>query len=161
MKNFLRTSVPGTLIVAAVLAIVVALSLYGGSTSATPRPRTKTLTDAAATGFVDISIPASGSYTAGRVRWRIDATDTTDYQSRTGFTYFVAVNKAGTVTCSVGDIGTTVVAVSSGTLTNTMTCTAGTGKLTLNANADSSLTAPTVRINYYIEMIGASTPSGL
>lgn len=146
--------------VLAATLLIIAPFLFAGSTSTSPRARLKTLADAAATGFVDISI-ASGEYVGGRVHWSIVATDGTDYQARTGTTYFSAVNKAGTVTCSVGDVGTTVVAVSSGTLTNTMTCTAGTLKFTLNANADSSLTGPTDKIRYFVEIIGPSTPSGL
>jgi len=61
----------------------------------------------------------------------------------------------------VGDIGTTVESTPTGTLTNTMTCTNGTKLLTLLANADSDLTAPTVKIRYFIDIIGGSTMLGL
>jgi hypothetical protein len=138
----------------------VAIDSYAGAVSF-PKPRTKTLTESSATGFVSVSVQ-SNQTTSGIVHWTIYATDGTDYQTRTGATYFAAVNKAGTVTCAVGDIGTTVAGLSSGTLTNTMTCTAGTNKLTINANAASSLTQTTLLIRYQVEdVIGPSTATGL
>lgn len=141
------------------LVIVLAIPAIAGSVSVSPKPRVKTLTDAAATGYVDISIQ-SNQVVSGMVRWSIDATDGTAYQTRAGATYFTAVNEAGTVACAVGDIGTTIESTPTGTLTNTMTCTAGTLKFTLNANADSSLTGPTIKIKYFVDIIGPSTATG-
>lgn len=161
----LRRNASSILVVLAVLLIAAGVvgvthEAEAGSVSF-PRPRTKTLTESTATGFVDVSIQ-SGQSTSGIVHWSIYATDGTDYQTRTGTTYFAAVNKAGTVTCGVGDIGTTVTGLSSGTLTNTMTCTAGTGKFTIKSDAASSLTQTTLQIRYQVEnIIGPSTATGL
>lgn len=140
--------------------LMLALPLSAGSTSF-PRAATKALTAGSATPFVSISLPASGTRTAGIVYWSIEADDGTDYQTRTAMTYFNAVNKAGTITCSVGDVGTTVVALSASTLTNTMTCVAGTGAFTIAANAASGLTETTLRIRYRIlDILGPSTGTG-
>lgn len=145
---------------AAAVFLSIAASLFAGSTSTSPRPRIKTLTDAAATGFATISIQ-SGEVVSGTVHWSISATDGTLLGTRSGSTYFTATNEAGTVICAVGDVGTTIESTPTGTLTNTMTCTNGTKLFTLLANADSSLTAPTVKIRYFIDVIGGSTATGL
>lgn len=141
--------------------IAIAGAAYAGSASTSPRPRVKTLTDAAATGFVSVSVQ-SGQVVGGVIRWTIEATDGTDYQARSGQTPFSAVNKGGTVTCAVDSAdGDEAVAVSAGTLTSAFTCTAGTLKATFNSNADSSLTSPTVKIKYFVEIVGPSTATGL
>lgn len=144
----------------ALALLLFSLPVFAGSVSTSPKPRTATLADAAATGFATVSVQP-GQVVAGWIRWSITATDGTSLQSRSGATYFSAVNEAGTVTCAVGDIGTTLDNTPTGTLTNTMTCTAGTLKFTLLANADSSLTGPTDKIHYFIDIIGASTATGL
>lgn len=88
---------------------------------------TTTLTEASATAVATISVPqtANGNSENAVVEWAAYATDGTDTQLRKGNTYLAVVNKAGTETCTVGDIGTPVVAVSSGTLACTTSCVVG------------------------------------
>lgn len=89
---------------------------------------TTTLTEASATAVATISVPQTvgSNFEHAVVEWAVYAADATPhYQLRVGNTYLAAVNKAGTETCTVGDIGTTVVAVSSGTLTCTTSCVTG------------------------------------
>lgn len=119
----------------------------------------KALTESSATTFVKITI-ASGSFVAGNISYGIEANDATDFQVRGGIIPFTAVNKAGTITCTVGTVGaaTETVSVSTGTLTNTFTCAdAGSGILNLNANAVSSLTQTVLRIRYRTNVLGTTT----
>lgn len=154
-------------VLATVIALIVSIqgaTMFGaGSNVSTPRPRVTNLTESAATSYVDVFV-VSGQVAGGAIQWTIEANDGTDYQVRSGSTYFAAVNKAGTVTCSVGDVGTTVAAVSAGTLTNTMTCVAGaagTNKMTIQANAVSSLTQTTLKIKYFVTTVPTSASAGL
>lgn len=113
---------------------------------------TKTLTESSATSFVDVAV-ASGSFVGGKIEYTINANDASDFQARSGVLPFVAVNKGGTVTCTVGTVGaaTEVVAVSAGTLTNTFTCADSTSNsVLLKANAVSSLTQTTLAIHYRV-----------
>ena len=89
--------------------------------------KTKALTEGAVTAVTQIAVPqTAGSNSADAVvQWTVYASDGTDTQTRRGSTYLAAVNKAGTETCTVGDIGTPVVAVSAGTLTCTASCITG------------------------------------
>ncbi len=114
--------------------------------------RSKTLTEGAATSFADISI-AAGEYVAGECLWAAYATDATDSQMRTGRLRFVAVNKAGTITVSVNEVGTPEVALSAGTLTVSNTVTTGASKITLQSNATSSLVQTTLALRYRIDLL--------
>lgn len=119
----------------------------------------KTLTESVATTFVKVSV-ATGSFVSGAVDYGIEANDASDFQVRGGIIPFTAVNKAGTITCTVGTVGTAteVASVSTGTLTNTFTCAdAGSGVLDLKANAVSSLTQTTLRIRYRVNVLGTTT----
>jgi hypothetical protein len=112
----------------------------------------KTLTESSATSFVRVDI-ASGSVVGGVIEYTIEANDSTDFQSRSGIIPFTAVNKAGTETGTLGTVGaaTEVVAVSTGTLTNTFTIdTTPTNGINIQSNAVSSLTQTTLRINYRV-----------
>ena len=116
----------------------------------------KTLTETVATAFARLTI-ASGSSGGANIDYCIEANDSTDFQSRCGSLPVAAVNKAGTITCTVGTVAasTEVVAVSVGTLTNTFTCTdSGTNFLDIKADATSSLTQTTLRINYFVRQQG-------
>lgn len=119
--------------------------------------QTKTLTDNSATAFVRLTM-GSGSTIGGRVIYQVGATDGTDFQSRSGLMVFSAVDKAGTITCTVSTVAgdTEVVAVSSGTLVNNgFTCAdAGSNLLELRANFDSSFGSPTDTMKWNIEVIG-------
>lgn len=118
----------------------------------------KTLTESSATVVVDIPV-ASGAYTGATINWTVVASDATDHQSRRGATYLAVVNKAGTETCTVGDIGTPVVAVSVGTLTVTTAAdTTGANVCTLTINAVSSLTQTVLRAYYSVQVDGPGIP---
>lgn len=119
----------------------------------------KALTAASATNFTLVSV-ASGSYVAGYIPYSIEATDATDYQARSGVLVFSAVNKAGTVTCTVATVTSAVevAAVSSGTLTNTFTCADSTSNgVLIKANAASSLTETVLQIRYRVNIAGTAT----
>lgn len=120
----------------------------------------KDLTAASATPFLQIDV-AADSFEAGLLHYVIRANDASDIQARSGVIPFVAVNDAGTEVCTVGTVGaaTEVVAVSTGTLTNTFTCTTTpTNGVLLNANAASSLTETTLNITFWVEITsGAAT----
>lgn len=111
---------------------------------------TKTLTESAATGLCDIAI-ASNSCVSGRLMYIIEANDATDYQVRTGSVYFTAVNKAGVITTNLGTVINEAVSVSAGTLTVTITSATGASKITLQANAVSSLTQTTLQCKWRVE----------
>jgi hypothetical protein len=124
----------------------IARSIQGSST--------KTLTESAATGFVTVSV-ANSTVVAGRVVYSIRASDATDTQGKTGELFFSCVaTSAGVVTCgTISDVNTQN-PVSTGTLTNTMTNTTAANLITLLANAASSLTQTTLRIDYRVELMG-------
>lgn len=116
--------------------------------------KTKTLTEGAATSFVQVGVP-QGSNVAGYVEYTCYADDGTDFQARTGIIPFSIVNKAGTETVTVGTVttATEVVAVSSGTLTLAITGdTTPTDGVNLQANATSSLAQTTLAIKYYVRI---------
>lgn len=146
--------------VLALVLILAAVPMFGGSISY-PKGRTKALTAGAATAFVDISLQ-SNKNVSGTLSYVVEASDGTDYQTRAGVAAFTAVSKAGTITCTIDAADADeVAALSSGTLTNTFTCTAGTGKFTLNSNAASSLTETSLNIRYSnIYLNGPSTATG-
>jgi len=114
--------------------------------------RSKTLTETTATSFADISI-AAGEYVAGECLWAVYATDATDFQMRTGRLRFVAVNKGGTITASVNEVGTPEPALSAGTLAVTNTIATGASKITLQSNATSSLAQTTLALRYRIDLL--------
>ena len=117
--------------------------------------RQKDLTEGAATGFADISV-ASGETLAGECIYAVEASDGTDHQVRSGRLRFVAVNKAGTVTASINEVGTQEIAVSAGTLTVTSTVTAGANKITLESNATSSLVQTVLRVRYRVDVLSTT-----
>jgi hypothetical protein len=110
----------------------------------------KALTEGVATSVVQVAV-ASTTMTGFTVDWTVEATDDTDYQARRGSTYVAVVNKAGTETCTAGDIGTPVVAVSAGTLTVTTACsTSPTNAVDFTIDATSSLTQTALRVSYTV-----------
>lgn len=115
--------------------------------------KSKALSEGVATSFVTINT-ANNTYIGGYVEYSIVADDATDYQCRTGVLPFSIVNKAGTVTAAVATVSTATetVAVSGGTLTNTFGTSASGNALSLQANATSSLTQTTLRIDYYVRI---------
>ncbi len=120
--------------------------------------KAKALTAGAATSFVRIGLPAL-SMAGGVVEYSIQASDGTDMQSLSGLLPFSVVNKGSVETCTIGVTGTqneTLVASSSGTLTNTFTCsTTPANAVDLQANAASSLTETVLQIVYQVRLNGA------
>ena len=114
----------------------------------------KTLTESSATGFVEIAV-ASNNVVSAHIDYEVEANDATDYQVLSGTIRVNAVNKAGTVTASIAEVGTQTSTLSTGTLTVTNTVLAGTAKITVRSNAVSSLTQTTLRIKY---MVRAAKP---
>ena len=123
---------------------------------ATLGSKTKTLTESSATGFVDIAVTA-GQRISGEVIYEVYAADATDFQTITGRLRYAAVNKAGTTTVTVSEVGTQTTAVSAGTLTATNTAADTTNKITLSCNAVSSLTQTTLEIRYRIDSVSTNT----
>lgn len=114
---------------------------------------TKTLTDATATAFVGITVSSNGRQ-GGVIYYCVDADDGTDFQTRCGSVSYAGVNKAGTETCGVGTPADAV-AASTGTLTVSFdTDTSGPNNCLIRANATSSLTETTLRINYHVQQFG-------
>lgn len=118
--------------------------------------KTKTLTESSATGFVDIAVTA-GQRISGEVIYEVYAADATDFQTITGRLRYAAVNKAGTTTVTVSEVGTQTTAVSTGTLTATNTAADTTNKITLSCNAVSSLTQTTLEIRYRLDSVSTNT----
>ena len=106
-----------------------------------------TLTESTATLFTSTLI-ASSKIAGGTILVTVEANDLTDFQSRTLRFIWTAVNKAGTLTITIST-PEEVVALSSGTLTCTITAVdGGSGVLQFKANAVSSLTQSTLRCSY-------------
>lgn len=118
------------------------------------RGNPKTLTETTATAVADVSVP-SGTVAGGTLFYTIEANDGTDFEVLRGSVPFEAVNKAGTLTTSIGtpvEISTG----SSGVLTETPTITTGTNKITLNISATSTLVQTVLRATYTITLDGGS-----
>jgi hypothetical protein len=106
-----------------------------------------TLTESSATKFTSTTL-GTGSIQGGTIIITVHADDATDYQSRTLRFIWSAVNKANTLTITIST-PEEVVAVSSGTLTATITAVDATaGVLDFKVNAVSSLTQSTLRATY-------------
>ena len=105
------------------------------------------LTESTATIFTSTVI-ATGKIAGGQIVVTIEGNDGTDFQARTMRVVWSAVNKAGTLTMTLGT-PEEVAAVSTGTLTCTLTMVdGGSGVLQFKANAVSSLTQTTLRCSY-------------
>ena len=114
--------------------------------------RTKTLTEATNTSFVQIAV-ASGSFVGGHVEYTVHADDGTDFQARTGEINFSIVNKSGTETAVFGTALNEAFAESAGASTLVLTFAADTtptNAVNLQANATSSLTQSTLAIKYRV-----------
>lgn len=85
------------------------------------------LTESSATPVFQLSVPqtATSNLTTAVVEWVVYAADATNSQTRSGMTYISAVNEAGTETCVVQDVGTTLDNTPTGTLTCTTSCVTG------------------------------------
>jgi hypothetical protein len=108
------------------------------------------LTEASATTFCNITLPAAG-YVGLRIATTVFASDGTDHQVSHVPITFSAVNKAGTITISSITVPTATVAVSSGTLTPvTFTAVQNGNSIDVKCAATSSLTQTVLRIKWAI-----------
>ncbi len=122
---------------------------------------TTTLTEATPTDVYQIDI-AAGSYSGGRFRYCVFASDATDHQLRCASISWAAINKAGTETCTMSPAAPdqtndgNAAAISVGTLTYAVTCvnTPANGVL-FKIAATSSLTQTTLRAESRIDMLVA------
>jgi hypothetical protein len=85
------------------------------------------LTESAATPVLTLTVPQTATFNlaATTVEWVVYAADATNSQTRSGMTYVAAVNEAGTETCVVSDVGTTLDNTPTGTLTCVTSCITG------------------------------------
>jgi len=119
--------------------------------------RAKDLTESVATGFVDLSV-ALNEVLAGECLYAVEASGGGGLQCRTGRLRFVALNRLGTVTASINEVGTQeIVTGSPSTLTVVNTILAGAGKVTLECNATSSLAQTTLVIRYRVDVLSTAT----
>lgn len=108
------------------------------------------LTEASATTFCNVALPAAG-YVGLRIATTVFASDGTDHQVSHVPITFSAVNKAGTITISSITVPTATVAVSSGTLTPvTFTAVQNGNSIDVKCAATSSLTQTVLRIKWAI-----------
>jgi len=114
-----------------------------------------TLTESSATAVCTSIGVASGTVTGGTFHYTIEANDGTDYQVLRGQVPFCAVNKAGTLTTTLGT-PVEITAVSTGTLSTTVTVTTGTNTIILNQNAVSSLTQTVLRCTGRVVLDGGT-----
>lgn len=110
--------------------------------------KSKALTEGAATTVTRIAVAqtAAANYGGGRSGYTVYASDGTDSQSLQGDVRYSFVNKAGTETCTIGEVGMPVLSESAGasTLTCTWTCaTAAADAVDIQANCTSSLVQTT------------------
>jgi hypothetical protein len=111
----------------------------------------KVLADNSATGVCTIALPTL-AMCGGTIEYTITSTEGTDMQSVSGIVKYQYVNKAASYTGTI-ELASTAEddAVSAGTLTGAWTITTGTDLITINANYNSSLTAPTIVVYYVIK----------
>lgn len=109
----------------------------------------KTLVNNTVTSLFEVALPTLKA-TGGIIKATVVAINATDVQSREQLLRYEAVNKAGAYTTAITTISEGV-AASTGTLTGTWTVLAGTDKITIELNANSSLTPTTLYIAYSIE----------
>lgn len=100
----------------------------------------KALADGSPTDLVSCTI-ASGSAIGGYIVYTIEVTDGTEYQSETGYVFYNAVNKAGTVTRTITEAADSQQAKSGGNLTTTWAIS-NASPAVISVNADTDLASP-------------------
>lgn len=114
----------------------------------------KDLTDGSATGLFEVALP-SGSHVGITVEATVNVENASDYQTRRVSMNLSAHNKGGTVTSSTPTEYGASALLDSGTLTTAWTVTNGTGKITVNLNADSDLATQTrLNVRYQVRVDG-------
>lgn len=116
---------------------------------------TVTITDNVATDILDIAL-AAGQMIGGKLVYTITATDGTDHQSKSGSCTFSAVNKAGTITCAIGEAETPTDALSGGTLDDTWAIADTTNKVTIRLTSNTSLTPTAMSVRYTLTLHGSN-----
>lgn len=109
----------------------------------------KALADNTAVPVLEIALPA-GAQAGAHMAFTVIGTDGTSQQAHSGIVNLSAVNKAGVYTKTATELATTDAAAltDASTLTMTWSWTDGTNKVTLNLNANSSLTPTYLRMYY-------------
>jgi hypothetical protein len=111
----------------------------------------KVLQDNIVTPIFNISIPA-GQITGGMIIYCIHVVGNTgELQSHSGTALYAAVNKGGVYTTNMLHVALLEAeASSSGSLTDTWSITTGVNQITINLNANTSLTPTEFHIHYTI-----------
>jgi len=121
---------------------------------------TKSLTDNSATIFLKVTM-TSGSTWGGKIIFKLEGKDATDFTIIEGDVHVSAIDKAGTITCSVATPTVTTSLTSAGTSTlNGFTCSdAGSNVLNISANYTTSLTDTTnwPKILYRVDSVDTAT----
>ena len=126
--------------------------------------KSKTLTDASATGFVQIALPQTLglNFTSGTILWQVhcDNGSTTVYADRAGQTVFTCNNISGTEACVFDATAQQVTQAATYSLAApAWTATGGTDTATLNVNADcAGVVGPTnMYIHYRLDILDPQT----
>jgi hypothetical protein len=119
----------------------------------------RTLTNNAPTGIMDISLSNNGDRTGGTITYGVDSNNGTDYQFRTGLIRVSAVNKGGAIFCNIQSTDpSSILASSNGLLTeNSWSCTPGIGKITIYVNFNSTLSGGTPTIAWSVNQMNIKT----
>lgn len=136
-----------------------------GSTINTPTdriiiPSRKYLDDNVAVDLIDVTL-GSATTTGGKISYTIHAMTGSEYQAHTGTIIWAAVSKGTVITAAVSHAsaasGMELDVVSSGTITDTWSVfEEDLGKITIRINANSSLTIPTIWIEFVVENFGST-----
>ena len=108
----------------------------------------KVVTDASATAMADFSV-ADDTAGGATIEYTVTVAHNDEYQAERGSVYIAWENDSGTESCSIGEIGTSVLA-GGGTLAITNACTVGlTDEVRWTFTADSDLGAPATTVTVY------------
>lgn len=119
---------------------------------ATLGSKTKTLTDATPTTFATFTI-ADGAVYSGEITYAVKAVSGTSLQNLKGRVQFSATREGTTYTVSISEMGTQTIAAVTGTLTGAISISGTGGVITLSANFDSSLSAPTLTGSFRFDSV--------
>ena len=150
------TGIPGSVVISGGLALVsnqtnggdITIRTYSNNNSSTAITRYKCvagqvgLTSGSAATIFQVPLAAS-EMIGGFIHFSACATDGTDFQNKSGFATFSAVNKAGTFTTSITIQGTPDTATSTGSITVAFSITTGGSTLSIQTTVTSSGITPT------------------
>lgn len=116
----------------------------------------KALPNATTTSLVQFTIPTQTGY-GGEILYTLTATNSTDYQSKSGRALFSIARAVGSTTVTqIGDVQDTISATDGGTLDNIVSASGTSSTVTLYMNANSSLSPTNVNLSYRINFFGPS-----